>query len=95
MRAFEKLKRAHPEYERFVCVDRSPTGILIFNCGCLDENNLCGDYDNRPAFCRLYPSKKLYFMGGEFMKGCGYRFEVVPRFSRMLKKKIAENKQTE
>ena len=85
---FELAKKQHPAYERFEITGRTPTGILIFKCKMLDENNLCGDHENRPGYCRTYPTPDLYFMGGELLPGCGFRFEVVPRFNRILKQSV-------
>ena len=29
--------------------------IHHFTCSCLTEDNMCSDYDNRPAICKQYP----------------------------------------
>lgn len=91
-RAFEKLKMRRPEYRHFVVTGREVSGELVFKCLKLDENNLCSIYDGRPDFCRKYPSLDLHFMGGELTGGCGYRFETLPSFSKILRKAAADER---
>lgn len=88
-RAFEKLKKRRPEYKHFVVTGRERTGELVFKCLKVDENNLCSIYESRPDFCRKYPSLDLHFMGAALFDGCGYRFETVPSFSKILRNAAA------
>ena len=87
-RAFERLKKKYPEYERFEICGRAPGGAITFRCRMLGDDNLCSDHENRPAFCREYPTRDVYFMGGELLSNCGFRFEAVPSFKNMLREKI-------
>lgn len=83
---FEKLKRDFADYRRFEIMERTISGLLLFRCTMLDENNLCSDHENRPEYCREYPHPELLFLGGSLREECGYRFETVPDFQRVLKK---------
>lgn len=83
-RAFEKLKKKYPEYEHFEVTDRAPGGALVFRCLLLDENGVCANYDARPKFCREYPEVDIYFMGGNMLPNCGFRYEAVPSFRKIL-----------
>jgi hypothetical protein len=83
---FEKLKQEFEDYKRFEIMDRTLSGILLFRCTKLDENNLCSDHENRPDYCREYPHPELPFLGGSLRKECGFRFEAAPDFQRMLRK---------
>ena len=89
-RTFETLKKKLPDYGYFVITGRARSGELTFRCLKLDENNLCSIYDSRPDFCAKYPTPDIHFMGGELLPGCGYRFETLPSFSRMLRKAASE-----
>lgn len=87
---FERLRAERPEYNRFHIIKESGgTDLLWFRCDCATEEGLCGDYENRPDFCRTYPDEDLYYMGGELPAHCGFRFEIVPAFDKMLKKEFA------
>jgi hypothetical protein len=85
---FKRLSKERPEYARFRIIGMSATGLLKFSCDCATNEGLCGDYENRPDFCRTYPDEDLYFMGGELPAHCGFRFETVPAFDKILKKEL-------
>jgi hypothetical protein len=74
---FERLVAAAPEHARFTPVGRGHQGFLLFDCAKLNSDNLCADHDTRPALCRNYPSKSLYYRGGRLLDDCGYAFRAV------------------
>nr|WP_320114876.1 YkgJ family cysteine cluster protein [uncultured Desulfuromonas sp.] len=71
-RAFKRLVRDHPEFDRFEICGRDSQGLLVFNCTLLGADNRCRDYDNRPQLCRDFPHKGIFFCGGALPPGCGY-----------------------
>ncbi|HKI82176.1 MAG TPA: YkgJ family cysteine cluster protein [Pseudodesulfovibrio sp.] len=71
---FEKLVADAPEHARFRPVGRGDQGLLLFDCSLLGPDNLCTRHDSRPALCRNYPSKSLYYQGGCLQGDCGYSF---------------------
>jgi len=71
---FERLLAEAPEHGRFRYYGRSAEGFLLFRCSCLGDDNLCSAHDTRPALCRNYPSKSLYYQGGHLPGDCGYSF---------------------
>jgi uncharacterized protein len=81
---YRKCLKKYPEYEWFRPLGRSWPGVLVFECTKLGEDGLCGDYENRPGFCREYPHTDIFFMGAELPEKCGYKFVVVPDFKKML-----------
>ena len=85
---FTRLTAARTEFARFRHTGYTLTGLMKFACEHVNEAGLCGDYENRPDFCRSYPETCLYFMGGELKEHCGYRFEVAPSFGRMLRREL-------
>jgi Fe-S-cluster containining protein len=80
---FEELKPANPEYQHFVVVGETEHG-LQFQCKHLSPENRCAIYENRPDFCRKYPSEKSILLGGSLAKGCGYKFELIRTFEDVL-----------
>jgi uncharacterized protein len=87
-REFKRQAARRPDYARFRLEGATITGLMTFCCECAREDGACGDYENRPDFCRVFPEPELFFMGAELLDGCGYRFEVVPSFKRMLERQI-------
>ncbi len=85
---FLKLCEQYEDYRRFEIIERTMSGLLLFRCRFLDENNLCADHENRPDYCRDYPHPDLVFLGGSLHRECGYRIETAPDFQRMLKKQL-------
>jgi Fe-S-cluster containining protein len=88
---FTRLKAKNPEYRSFVPVDNDEEGLL-FRCINLTEDNRCADYDNRPYFCRSYPSEKGILMGGKLAEGCGYAFEPIATFQQVLSQSASKQK---
>ena len=91
-REFRELVEEHPEYARFRHVGYTLSGIMTFECDYVSEDGLCGDYEDRPEFCRTYPEIELCFMGAGLPEHCGYQFEVSPSFQKLLKRSKANYK---
>lgn len=81
---FEELKAQNPEYAYFKVVRQEADG-LMFQCVHLQEDNSCGIYEDRPDFCRKYPSEHSLLMGGKLAEGCGYRFKLLKTFQDVLR----------
>lgn len=83
MARYEELKASNPEYGYFVpTVDDD--GGLSFSCMHLQADNNCGIYEQRPDFCRRYPSEQGLLMGGKLAEDCGYRFRLLKTFQDVL-----------
>ncbi len=80
---FEDLRVDNPEYEFFTPAESTDHG-LQFKCVHLNPENRCMIYEDRPNFCKKYPSEKGILLGGELAKECGYRFEPIHAFSDVL-----------
>ncbi|MDH4379770.1 MAG: YkgJ family cysteine cluster protein [Vampirovibrionales bacterium] len=80
---FEHLQRYEPEYASFKPIAADEHG-LRFQCGHLQPDNTCEIYNERPSFCRKYPSEKGVLLGGQLATGCGYSFEVLQPFQSVL-----------
>jgi uncharacterized protein len=88
---FEEIKSKNPEYEYFKpLLNQSDEEGLLFQCVHLQADNSCGIYNNRPTFCRQYPSEHSLLMGGKLAEGCGYRFRLINTFQDVLRQ-VAEN----
>jgi len=74
---FENLVKARPEHDRFLYTGRDDFGFLTFTCKKLGDDNLCTSYEDRPALCRNYPTKSLYYQGADLRADCGYSFRCV------------------
>lgn len=83
LEAFEILKEQNPEYTHFIPVRETVDG-LQFQCKHLSSENRCLIYQNRPDFCRKYPSEKTILLGGKLAEGCGYQFELLKSFHTVL-----------
>lgn len=82
---FERYRSVEPEFEGFIPVDQDEHG-LKFQCKHLKPDNTCAIYDDRPGFCRYYPSEEGILMGGALAEQCGYSFEVITKFKAILAK---------
>ena len=82
---FETIKARHPEYRYFTPRETNGNEI-IFDCVNLQPDNRCAIYENRPSFCKIYPSEYSLKMGGKLAEGCGYQFKLRKTFSDILKK---------
>jgi hypothetical protein len=81
---FEELKGGNPEYHYFEPIIDEQDGSLVFRCSHLQPDNTCGIYENRPDFCRRYPSEQGLLMGGKLAAGCGYQFRLLKTFRDVL-----------
>jgi Fe-S-cluster containining protein len=91
---FEEIKAANPEYASFKpLLHESDEHGLLFQCALLQADNTCGDYHNRPDFCRKYPSEQSLLMGGKLAEGCGYKFRLLKNFQDVLKQVATEGVQ--
>lgn len=82
---FARLLPENPEYEGFTPIDTDEHGVR-FRCRHLSPENRCTVYNDRPSFCRKYPSEKGILLGGQLADGCGYSFEVIMKFEEILAK---------
>lgn len=83
---FEEVKDKHPEYASFKpLMEQSSEDGILFQCAHLQEDNTCGAYNDRPDFCRKYPSEQSLLMGGKLAEGCGYKFRLLKNFQDVLK----------
>jgi len=103
---FRTLCQSDPAHECFRVIERDEFGFLIFNCSKLGDDNICTDYESRPALCSNYPTKSLYYHGGWLRDDCGYSFKAVtfrdvfmrrkawgrPRFANVLQGQIEQEK---
>jgi|GEM_PF-2557688 len=90
---FEDIKAKNPEYEYFKpLLQESDGNGLLFQCIHLQSDNNCGIYQNRPSFCRKYPSEHSLLMGGKLAEGCGYQFRLLQSFQDVLRN-LAQQKQ--
>lgn len=80
---FEKLKADDPEFRYFEVADDTGHG-LRFRCKHLQPDNSCAIYEDRPDFCRRYPSEYSLLSGGELAEGCGYSFQLINTFKDVL-----------
>lgn len=104
-RQFRKLCKREPEHERFEITGTDEYDFLVFSCTHLGEDNTCTTYATRPALCRKYPTKSLYYQGGTIRPDCGYFFKAltfrdwlmrrkrgrIPKFSEVLQQETERN----
>lgn len=83
---FASVQDKNPEYNYFkpLSSQNDPEGIL-FQCIHLQADKSCGIYQNRPDFCKKYPSEHSIIMGGKLAEGCGYQFKLIQSFQDILK----------
>nr|WP_321259621.1 YkgJ family cysteine cluster protein [uncultured Pseudodesulfovibrio sp.] len=74
---FRALCQSDPLHECFRIVRKDEFGILVFDCSRLGDDNICTDYESRPPLCSNYPTKSLYYHGGQLRDDCGYSFKEV------------------
>lgn len=85
-RQFKQLVQDNPDYARFEIMGRDWGGYLAFRCTWLDDHGRCKNHQHRLPICQNYPDDELYFTGGVLSPTCGYTFEVVPDFKKLLRK---------
>ncbi|NDV18056.1 YkgJ family cysteine cluster protein [Pseudodesulfovibrio sp. JC047] len=103
---FTELCQADPLLVRFRIMGRNPSGFLLFECARLGKDNICTEYESRPALCSNYPTKSLYYHGGWLRDDCGFSFQAVtfrdvfmrrkswrkPKFADVLRGQIEQDK---
>ncbi len=92
-RVFARMVRRDPRFSRFFIKGRSREGLLEFGCTWLTPEGGCRDHENRLELCAMFPSRAMYFIGGEPPACCGYRIVRTRAFEKMLKKEIRKGKQ--
>ncbi len=80
---FERLKQFEPEYQYFTPLNETEHGVR-FRCRHLQANNACAIYQERPDFCKQYPSEAGIMLGAELAEGCGYAFEAIKKFKAVM-----------
>ena len=80
---FNQLQTMWDDYKHFKPIGADDDGV-IFECIHLQEDNSCGIYDDRPLFCRKYPSETSLLLGGKIPADCGYIFELKKTFGEVL-----------
>lgn len=86
-----RVRQNYPEYRRFKLIGRDEQGFLIFNCSWCSPEGYCDDYDNRLSLCRNFPEKSLKFCGGGLPHGCGYSFQFVEPFEKILTREVEQH----
>lgn len=82
---FEALKTRFEDYRYFEPIGKNAYG-LRFRCRNLTEDNRCGIYEDRPRFCKKYPSEETLLMGAELAPQCGFSFRPKWSFDEILAK---------
>jgi Fe-S-cluster containining protein len=82
---WNKLKTRFEDYNYFIPVEENHLGV-VFKCRNLQPDNSCGMYDDRPMFCKKYPTEDTLLFGGALSPQCGYSFKAKFQFDDILKK---------
>lgn len=90
---FERLQKFEAEYRGFVPIDSDEHGMR-FQCKHLRDDKTCEIYDERPSFCRKYPSEYGVLLGAELATGCGYKFDVLKPFDQVLADQVLAEETT-
>jgi Fe-S-cluster containining protein len=80
---FDRLKAQHEDYRHFIPVEENESGVQ-FRCSNLTPENTCGIYNDRPQFCKKYPSEGTLLMGGGLAPEWSYIFQAKHTFSELL-----------
>lgn len=89
---FEKMVNNQEEYRRFEILGKDSQGFLLFRCNKLSSDNTCLDYTTRLNLCKKFPEKDLAFMGGEIPSVCGYDFQEIVPFHKILAREQEKKK---
>ncbi|MBE0583566.1 MAG: YkgJ family cysteine cluster protein [Desulfofustis sp.] len=81
---FDRVVQDHPQYRQFVVNGVDHQGLLQLSCTLLRDDGRCGDYENRPALCRSFPTKSLVLCGGVLPPSCGYVITSAVPFAKRL-----------
>lgn len=82
---FARLQEKHEDYRHFIPDGKSDVG-LVFRCKHLTPDKRCGIYDDRPLFCRKYPSETTLLFGSNLAQECGFRFSPKVPFGQVLQR---------
>ncbi len=88
---FDKLKDRHEDYQHFVPIEETDVGVR-FRCRHLQPDNSCGIYEDRPLFCKKYPSEATLLFGGSLAPKCGFAFKAKHKFTEILEKAAEKRK---
>ena len=92
---FRKACEDIPGFDRLEPTGRDDYGNLTVRCTWLTEDGLCRDHENRLSMCSRHPNRWHYLSGATLADYCGFRFEEVPSFERILRKRLrAQRKKT-
>lgn len=86
---FDKLKERYEDYRHFIPMEETDIGVM-FRCRNLQPDNTCGIYEDRPLFCRKYPSEATLIYGGSLAPQCGFTFKAKHKFAEILQKAAAK-----
>ena len=70
--AFKTAIDEDASLSRFVPDFDEEKRIQSFSCSCLNDDNYCVDYENRPLLCRQYPAS-FFISHDRILAGCGYK----------------------
>ncbi len=87
---FEDTKKYDNFFENFYISGKDEkSGVLLFTCCQIDNNNRCRLYWLRGIGCRLYPQPNTKYLinGGKMLDGCGFYFEPNKTFKSYLERK--------
>lgn len=90
---FERLQGLEKEYEGFTPLEADEHGLRVA-CKHLLPDNRCEIYEERPSFCRKYPSETGILLGAELATGCGYSFKPIKSFDEVLSEEISISAQS-
>ena len=91
---FNTVKKIDPEFRHFHIKEVDDEGHISFYCDKIDESNMCTIYENRPSFCREYPSLYVLNIDKKVLNGCGYFAKRHSNFKDYYElKKMSDTKQ--
>ncbi len=82
---FERVRSDHPDYQRFVVSGVDDQELVQLSCTSLQDDGRCGDYENRPAICKSFPTTSLVLCGGVLPPGCGFAITSAVPFAKRLR----------
>ena len=85
---FWAIVKEKPQYGCFEIVGKDNSGYVLFRCTLVLEDGRCGKYEERFQFCHDFPDRNLPFCGGKLPAGCGYVFQSVEPFAKVLNETI-------
>ncbi|MEA1971681.1 MAG: YkgJ family cysteine cluster protein [Candidatus Cloacimonadota bacterium] len=85
---FRKLKKIDPEFKHFHVNRDSKSSEISFYCDKIDNENKCTIYEDRPSFCKDYPTTQILKYDKRVLNGCGYSAKKSIKFEDYLKLKM-------